>query len=379
MISSKQKSELKLTKKELKSYESSIQSTSLKNSQLNYQIDDLKTTLTLNQNLCLDFLTHILGHSDDEILLLFKENETLLNENKKLIERNSSCEQNIALLKEKTYTTPSTLQNSIAQLSIENDKLQNDIIKKDNEILKLKQELSKLRDKSLFKNAKNDIYVVEPTSTNVVLNHEIVANKIIIKDVIKMTKKEKEKNEDILKEIQRLEQQIKNLNDNKSNKKKAKRKGIKTSIKKGKLKSPFANKTEIKGKKEESEDSVDDGNISFKSNEKSEQESQELTEEENSSEISDDFEYMEETKGKDKKSKLKSNKKMFELISKEYNKLKAQNDELEIRIQKYKNTYLGLRNQLMKYKEGVHRENSQGRQIVEFSLASTDEKTEDKK
>ena len=80
---SHQKFDSKTTKKLLTNYQNTISKYASENEQLTRQLEDLKTTLTLNQNLLYDFIKSSVGE-DESITSLINESKQLWAENESL-------------------------------------------------------------------------------------------------------------------------------------------------------------------------------------------------------------------------------------------------------------------------------------------------------
>ena len=83
---SHQKFDSKTTKKLLTNYQNTISKYASENEQLTRQLEDLKTTLTLNQNLLYDFIKSSVGE-DESITSLINESKQLWAENESLIKQ----------------------------------------------------------------------------------------------------------------------------------------------------------------------------------------------------------------------------------------------------------------------------------------------------
>ena len=87
---------------------------------------------------------------------------------------------------------PERLINEYNEEKKENIQLQNTITSKKNIYFKLSQELEKLRNKSIFKQPKREVLIVEPNKLNVEMNNEIQVTMKIISKLNEMNKKDKE-------------------------------------------------------------------------------------------------------------------------------------------------------------------------------------------
>ena len=141
---SHQKFDSKTTKKLLTNYQNTISKYASENEQLTRQLEDLKTTLTLNQNLLYDFIKSSVGE-DEKINSLINESKSLWNENESLIKQKNELEMKTAKLQELIEDTPTQIREEINNINIQNNKMKNELVQKDNTIKKLKNDLEKAR------------------------------------------------------------------------------------------------------------------------------------------------------------------------------------------------------------------------------------------
>ena len=99
-----------------------------------------------------------------------------------------------AKLQELIEDTPTQIREEINNLNIQNNKMKNELVQKDNTIKKLKNDLEKARKNALFKTARTEVLVTEPTKTNVEINHELLNTKTILAKVSVMQKKKEQLN-----------------------------------------------------------------------------------------------------------------------------------------------------------------------------------------
>ena len=174
---SHQKFDSKTTKKLLNNYQNTISKYATENEQLTRQLEDLKTTLTLNQNLLYDFIKSSIGE-DEKINNLINESKSLWNENVSLIKQKNDLEMKTAKLQELIEDTPTQIREEINNINIQNNKMKNELVQKDNTIKKLKNDLEKARKNAFFKTARTEVLVTEPSKTNVEINHELLNIKL---------------------------------------------------------------------------------------------------------------------------------------------------------------------------------------------------------
>ena len=109
---SHQKFDSKTTKKLLTNYQNTITKYTTENEQLTRQLEDLKTTLTLNQNLLYDFIKSSVGE-DEKINNLINESKSLWKENESLIKQKNELEMKTAKLQELIEDTPTQIREEI--------------------------------------------------------------------------------------------------------------------------------------------------------------------------------------------------------------------------------------------------------------------------
>ena len=207
---SHQKFDSKTTKKLLTNYQNTISKYASENEQLTRQLEDLKTTLTLNQNLLYDFIKSSVGE-DESITALINESKQLWAENESLIKQKNDLEMKTAKLQELIEDTPTQIREEINLINAQNNKMKIELVQKDNTIKKLKNDLEKARKNALFKTARMEILVTEPTKTNVEINHELLNTKTILTKVSAMHAAEKKKANKLDKEVKTLQDEVAKL------------------------------------------------------------------------------------------------------------------------------------------------------------------------
>jgi len=332
---SHQKFDSKTTKKLLTNYQNTISKYASENEQLTRQLEDLKTTLTLNQNLLYDFIKSSVGE-DEKINNLINESKSLWNENESLIKQKNDLEMKTAKLQELIEDTPTQIREEIKNINAQNNKMKNELVQKDNTIKKLKNDLEKARKNALFKTARTEILVTEPTKTNVEINHELLNTKTILQKVTSMHATEKKRANKLDKEVKSLQEEVAKLR--------------KTAID---LRDEFNNKI----KDNEMQNNKDGNNINNINNfplnikgfnllvEQNEEENEEEDEEQESEGTS------EEEDSYEGKKKPKSKQKELDMLTEHYNKLKKQNEEYEKKINNYKKIYKDLKNKINNLKQ----------------------------
>ena len=330
---SHQKFDQKTTKKLLTNYQNTISKYTTENEQLTRQLEDLKTTLTLNQNLLYDFIKSSVGE-DEKINNLINESKSLWNENESLIKQKNELEMKTAKLQELIEDTPTQIREEINNINIQNNKMKNELVQKDNTIKKLKNDLEKARKNALFKTARTEILVTEPTKTNVEINHELLNTKTILAKVTSMHALEKKKANKLDKEVKSLQEEVVKLR--------------KTAID---LRDEFnkkINNNEIQNNKDGN--NINNIPLNIKgfnllvdqNEEENEEEEDEEQESEGTSEEEDSYEG---------KKKPKNKQKELDMLTEQYNKLKKQNEEYEKKINNYKKIYKDLKNKINNLKQ----------------------------
>jgi chromosome segregation ATPase len=332
---SHQKFDSKTTKKLLTNYQNTISKYATENEQLTRQLEDLKTTLTLNQNLLYDFIKSSVGE-DEKINNLINESKSLWNENETLIKQKNELEMKTAKLQELIEDTPTQIREEINNINIQNNKMKNELVQKDNTIKKLKNDLEKARKNALFKTARTEVLVTEPTKTNVEINHELLNTKTILAKVTSMHAAEKKKANKLDKEVKSLQEEVSKLKE--------------TAIG---LRDEFNNKVkQNEGKNKDANNPNDINNFplnikgfDFLVNKNDEENEEEEEEEEQESETS------EEEDSYEGKKKPKTKQKELDMLTEQYNKLKKQNEEYENKINNYKKIYKDLKNKINNLKQ----------------------------
>ena len=334
---SHQKFDSKTTKKLLTNYQNTISKYATENEQLTRQLEDLKTTLTLNQNLLYDFIKSSVGE-DEKINNLINESKSLWNENESLIKQKNELEMKTAKLQELIEDTPTQIREEINNINIQNNKMKNELVQKDNTIKKLKNDLEKARKNALFKTARTEVLVTEPTKTNVEINHELLNTKTILAKVTSMHAAEKKKANKLDKEVKSLQDEVSKLK--------------KTAIG---LRDEFNNKVkQNENGKIKDGNTPNDGNnfplnikgFDFLVNKNDEENEEEEEDEEQESEGSS-----EEEDSYDGKKKPKTKQKELDMLTEQYNKLKKTNEEYENKINNYKKIYKDLKNKINNLKQ----------------------------
>ena len=238
-----------------------------------------------------------------------------------------------AKLQELIEDTPNQIREEINNINNQNNKMKNELLQKDNTIKKIKNDLEKARKNALFKTARTEVLVTEPTKTNVEINHELLNTKTILAKVTSMHAAEKKKANKLDKEVKSLQEEVSKLK--------------KTAIG---LRDEFNNKV----KQNENDKDGNPNNLNFplnikgfdflvnKNDEENEEEEEEEEQESESSEEEDSYEG---------KKKPKTKQKELDMLTEQYNKLKKQNEEYENKINNYKKIYKDLKTKINNLKQ----------------------------
>ncbi len=326
---SSQKYDSKTRKKLAEQYQAAISKYSPENMKLEIQINDLKTTLNLNQELLYHSLTNISNANNkedsDKIKSMVEKCKDLWEKNESLIETKNQVEMKIDKLKKAIDEAPSLIRDEINNISVLNNKKKTDLLLKENIIKKLKTDLEKTRKNAFFKTARTEVLVTEPTKISLEINQDLLIAKSILSKVSNMHSKEKKRSN-------KLEREAKNLREEMN---KLKKKAINLYI-------SNLNKNEIK----ESTKSVSDENnflvnlgynlaVENKDDGEVEEEEKEESEESSEEENSEENDEKEEEKTKE-----------LEKLNEQYNKLKDKIDEYQKLINQHKEEYKTLKKKM---------------------------------
>ena len=179
------------------------------------QISNLKSAINLNWKV---FSDYILSSNSSLSESSSSQINSLVLSCKKLIDENIQTSKSIRKMKDKmTLQTnqieilPERLINEYNDEKKENIQLQNTITSKKSIYFKLSQELEKLRNKSIFKQPKREVLIVEPNKINVEMNNEIQVTMKIISKLNEMNKKDKETIEKLHAELVILQNKMRSL------------------------------------------------------------------------------------------------------------------------------------------------------------------------
>lgn len=400
---SKSKFDSKTTKKLISTYQSTISHYTSENEALSSQLEDLKTTLALNQNLLYDFISSTIG-KDEEVSKLIAESKTLWKENEQLIKQKNELEMKTSKLQELIEDTPTEIREELKQINESNEKMKLLLVQKEQTIKKLKTDLEKARKNALFKTARTEVLVTEPTKINVEINHELLNTKAILLKVTSMHAQEKKKADKLDKEVKTLQEEVIALRRNTTTMD-GNNGNNNTSYFCSEMEGDEDNKTHsnvvgatdnIKATNEKKVMTTSGvvPKLNFGNFEKKQVYTQTIVKKNNndpfkvissSSEAEDEDAESDESDDnmpnfKKGKKKPKSKQKELDMLTEEYNKLKKQNEEYENKIQKYKAIYKDMKSKIQNLNQMSRGQlKSERRQNnMNMPAASTDDATSHK-
>ena len=324
----------------IEEYKKAISKYTKENKELNQKIKDIKTTLNLNQNFLYNYIIN-LPEVDEETKNLVNDTKKAWEETQLYIDNNNLLEIKIARLQELIEDTPTKIREEINEITKKNNKMQEEIKEKDKIIKKLKNDLDKTRKDALFKIARTEVFVTEPTKSNLEASQEVLGLKSILSKVTPIHAKKMEIAENLKKEIAQLRQKMEQLSE------KAYKINRDLNFQKNSIMNKNANIDKECVKKFVSSIKGYDLNA-----EKSEDEDYEEDEEDNldSKEGSGSDEEEEENN----KKKIKAKEKELGKLTEQYEKLKKECQEYEKKISEHKNIYKDIKSKMKTLKESVN-------------------------
>jgi DNA repair exonuclease SbcCD ATPase subunit len=193
-----------------KQFEDVINKYTSENKQLLEQVEDLKATLFLNHNLLYNFLTNS-SENKKEINDIIEKGKLIWEENEKLMELKKDLQIKTYKLKEFTENIPIEINNEISDIVKKNTNIKNELMKNEKEIKKLKSDLERVRNNALFKEARTEVYIAEPSKINIEKNDELIDVKPILLTAMKKHSKEKKKANKLEKEVKKAKEDLKSL------------------------------------------------------------------------------------------------------------------------------------------------------------------------
>ena len=185
------------------------------------EIVDLKNAVNINWKILNEYIISNLDSSKDnnspEDENERKEIEDLLNSCKSLIDSNINIDEKIQKLKEENQeiTEMSQKFQYQAQKEYEDEKnkyikLQMELTKKKSKLNDIENILNKTRAKSLYKGAKNEIYVIEPTRKHLEMHQEILSTTEAIKQLESLGREDNIKLMHLKNELEELQNEFNN-------------------------------------------------------------------------------------------------------------------------------------------------------------------------
>ena len=359
--------------------------------------------MALNQNLLYDFISSTIG-KDEEVSKLIAESKTLWKENEQLIKQKNELEMKTSKLQELIEDTPTEIREELKQINESNEKMKLLLVQKEQTIKKLKTDLEKARKNALFKTARTEVLVTEPTKINVEINHELLNTKAILLKVTSMHAQEKKKADKLDKEVKTLQEEVialrrntTTMDGNNGNNNTSYFCSEMEGDEDNKTHSNFVGATDNIKATNEKKVMTTSGvvpKLNFGNFEKKQVYTQTIVKKNNndpfkvissSSEAEDEDAESDESDDnmpnlKKGKKKPKSKQKELDMLTEEYNKLKKQNEEYENKIQKYKAIYKDMKSKIQNLNQMSRGQlKSERRQNnMNMPAASTDDATSHK-
>lgn len=331
----------KQKQKLIEDYKNAISKYSSENEELEEKIKDLKISLNLNQEILYDFIIKS-SNSSDEIKNLVNNTKKLWEENQSLIEKKNLFEIKISRLQELAEDTPTKIREELKNLKLKSSLIQEEIIEKDNLIQKHQKELEKIRNNSLFKNARKEVYVTEPSKLNVEIVQELIDLRAILIKLTLLNDKKFDECEELKKNMDNLKVTLNVL--------------IQSALEiQDKICQRRNSIMNIEYNQKDLNNLFDSIEGYDKNIDKSEEE------DEDDDDIYDNIDFKdfdndddtEEEESKKNKKELEKKKKELELLTKQYNDLKDEAKQYENKINKHKKVYKELKAKLINLKNSA--------------------------
>jgi len=186
------------------------------------EIVDLKNAVNINWKILNEYIISNLDNEKDskknpEDEKDRQEIEELLNSCKSLIDSNINIDEKIQKLKEENQEITEISQKFQYQAQKEYEeekkkyiKLQMELTKKKSKLNDIENILNKTRAKSLYKEAKNEIYVIEPTRKHLEMHQEILSTTEAIKQLETLGKEDNIKLMQLKNELEELQNEFNN-------------------------------------------------------------------------------------------------------------------------------------------------------------------------
>ena len=299
------KTEIKLSK----IYNDAISNYSSDNNDKKIQIKDLKATLEINQTLLYNFINSS-EIEEEKISNLIKKNNTLWNNMEKLLENSRNIELKTIILQSFSEKIPIEINEELNILANKNYTRRKEIDEKDEIIKKLQKDLERARKNALFKEARTEVYVAEPTKKSIEKNKELLDARAILGKVTRKHSKTRNNANKLKRELNWLKKDLNELKD--------------------KIPELYYNNDYFKTK----------GYIYIDENNEEYEE-----EEDEKADSSDDENEVEKSK--------KKKEKEFKELKEKYDKLKKEYDECEKKINEYKKEYKLINKNIQNIKDNI--------------------------
>ena len=187
------------------------------------EIVDLKNAVNINWKILNEYILSNLdkeknSNDNPEDEKDRQEIEELLNSCKSLIDSNINIDEKIQKLKEENQEITEISQKFQYQAQKEYEeeknkyiKLQMELTKKKSKLNDIENILNKTRAKSLYKEAKNEIYVIEPTRKHLEMHQEILSTTEAIKQLETLGKEDNIKLIQLKNELEELQNEFNNI------------------------------------------------------------------------------------------------------------------------------------------------------------------------
>ena len=323
----------------IEDYQKAVLKYNKENQKIEQKINDIKTTLKINQNLLFDYILKTYENKD-EVKTLVNETKKTWEEAQYYIEENNNLQTKISFFQELLEDTPTKIREEINDLTSSTNKAKEQIKEKDNKINTLKKVLEKLREDAMFKKARKEVYVTEPTKTNVELGQELFILKSILDKVNPIYLKMSEEVNNYKDKIGQLREVWKKLIE------KAINIHNKMNPQLGKISNNSDNKEDLKNLLNNIHGY--DTNINMDKSEEEYEDDDDMLNDDKNQDDSDDQENESNSK---KNLKVKENE--LKKLTEEYTNLKCQSKDYETRINKYKQQYKEYKSKIQKLMEST--------------------------
>lgn len=336
----------KKKQKLIEDYKKAISKYSSENEEIEKQINDLKISLNFNQDILYDYILKSSG-SSDEVKNLVNNTKKLWEENQSLIEKKNLFEIKMARLKELAEDTPTKIREEVENLILRSILIQKEISQKDSIIQKQQKELEKVRNNSLFKSARKEVYITDPSKLNVEIVQESIDLRAILTKIVPLTDKKLSESEMLKKKLDSLKEELSLLINSalEIQDKIYQRKNSILNIEYNQkdLNNLFNsiegyNKNIEQSEEEDEDDDFDDYDD---------------IDEFNDNDI-DKEESSEEEESKKNKKELEKKQKELELLTKQYNDLLAEAKQYEDKINKHKKVYKEIKSKMINLRNSAN-------------------------